>query len=197
MFHFSPFKSAQFPLLALLWMALLSLPATVSAGAANEAGEYYHPQVQQVLEASQPPEGLVFDIETLDPQALQELTPFIVRQIKAIKAQFPDVDIAVVSHGVEEVALTKTAQTQFSGLHTMFDQLVQQQDVSLHVCGAVAGLTQLTQEDFSDFVSYSDSGMAQINDYKALGYQVIAIKQLNKQQRDELFKTPEKYFKAR
>jgi intracellular sulfur oxidation DsrE/DsrF family protein len=155
--------------------------------------EENHPQVQMILDSSIAPEGVVFEIETLDAVALQNLTPFVLQQINLIKAVFPEVDIAVVSHGVEEFALLKQSQSQFAGLHQLLNDLVAQKGVSVHVCGAVAGLKALAQEDFPDFVSFSASGMAQVNDYKALGYTIVNIQTLAPQQRKQLFEQPEQF----
>lgn len=168
---------------AFLWGGMLGLV---------QAMPPVHPDVKTMLESSEPPEGVVFDIETLDENALTELAPYVREQIRLVKQRYPDVDIAVVSHGAEEFALQKGAAKQHADLHSMFSQL-SGQDVSIHVCGAVGGLKKLTQEDFPEFVSYSESGMAQINDYKALDYTIIGIKQLNDKQRKDLFEHSEKY----
>lgn len=154
-----------------------------------------HPQVQKILQQTEPPEGVVFDIETLDSNALDSMAPYVTQQIELIRQRYPEVDIAVVSHGAEEFALQKQAQSENADLHTMFNQLVTEQSVSIHVCGAVGGLKNLTREDFPEFVSYSDSGMAQLNDYKALGYQVVVIKQLSDKERKNLFEAPEEFIK--
>ena len=157
------------------------------------AAEKIHPDVKALIALNIEPEGVVFDVETLDEHALTKLAEYIKRQVAEVKKAFPEVDIAVVSHGVEEYALQTANQEKQSNLHNVFSGLVKNQDVSVHVCGAVAGLKNLSQEDFPDYVSYSASGMAQINDYKALGYQIIVIKQLNDQQRKDLFKKPQNY----
>lgn len=154
-----------------------------------------HPQIEQIIQSNTEPEGVVFEIETLDSQALEILTDYVISQIKLIKRVYPAVDVAVVSHGAEEFVLQKTASSEYADVHNLFNNLVSKQGVSVHVCGAVGGLKQLTQEDFPDFVNYSASGLAQVNDYKALGYSVIVIKELNKQQRKQLFETPERYIK--
>ena len=151
-----------------------------------------HPEVKAMLDNPEPPEGVVFDIETLDENALKELAPYVREQIKLVKQKYPDVDIAVVSHGAEEFALQKGAAKENADLHSMFSQL-SGEDISIHVCGAVGGLKKLTKEDFPEFVSYSESGLAQINDYKALDYTVIGIKQLNDKQRKDLFEHSDKY----
>ncbi len=152
-----------------------------------------HPQVEQLIQSEIEPEGVVFDIETLDPQALQTLTDYVLSQVELVKKAYPTVDIAIVSHGAEEFALQKSAKDKNMDIHNVFNQLVSDKGVSVHVCGAVGGLKQLTQEDFPDFVSYSASGMAQINDYKALGYTVVVIQELSSEERKELFEKPEKY----
>lgn len=178
-------QSFQFILLALL---LTFISVSVQADASN-----IHPHVQKILDQTDVPEGVVFDIETLDSEALNSLAPYVIQQIELIRKRYPDVDIAVVTHGAEEFALQKQAQSQNADLHAMFNQLVTDQSVSVHVCGAVGGLKNLTREDFPEFVSYSDSGMAQLNDYKALGYQVVVIKQLSEKERKALFETPKKF----
>lgn len=154
-----------------------------------------HPKVAEIVAANIAPEGVVFDIETLEQGALAELSDYIKWQIKTLKQAYPNVDIAVVSHGIEEYALQTSNQSKHEKLHSLFANLVEKDEVSVHVCGAVAGLKNLTQEDFPEFVSYSDSGMAQINDYKALGYQVIVIKQLTDVERKKMFAEPKTFLK--
>jgi len=154
-----------------------------------------HPQVAKLLQANTEPDGVVFDIETLDKNALKPLTTYVITQVELLKKAFPNVDIAMVSHGAEEFSLQTTAKNTYSGTHNLLSELASESGVSVHVCGAVGALKQLTQEDFPDFVSYSASGLAQINDYKALGYSVIVIKQLNNTQRKALFDRPDKFIK--
>ena len=144
-------------------------------------------QIESLLSASETPEGVVFDIETMDPLALQKITPYLLEQVKRVKAAYPESHIAVVSHGVEEYALTSKANVEFSSMHSLLNKMVLEQEVSLHVCGAVAGLKGLEREDFPGFVSFSASGQAQLNDYKALDYVVIVVEVLKDHQRKQLF----------
>lgn len=192
-------KLVSFLLFAvLLLVSVIGQSQTLrSAQQTNPSAKYtfpdIHPQVAGLINAKAEPEGVVFDIETLDPNALEHLTAYVVKQVRLVKEVYPDVDVAIVSHGSEEFALQKSAKADNLGLHSVFKQLVAAEQVSVHVCGAVGGLKQLSQEDFPDFVSYSASGMAQINDYKSLGYAVVVIEQLNAEQRKQLFEHPEKY----
>lgn len=175
------------------YFVLVSCLLSFMGVSAHAQSSNIHPQVQNILKQAQAPEGVVFDIETLDSGALKSMAPYVTQQIKLIRERYPEVDIAVVSHGAEEFALQKQAQSQNADLHAMFNQLVTEQSVSIHVCGAVGGLKNLTREDFPEFVSYSDSGMAQLNDYKALGYQVVVIKQLTEKERKALFDSPKEF----
>lgn len=160
-----------------------------------QAGSALTSQVDLILQAKEAPEGIVFDVETLEPNALQTLMPEIQKSVMRLKGAYPEVDIAVVTHGVEEFALQTSQATHHQGLHANLVQMVENSGISVHVCGAVAGLNNLTSEDFPEFVDYSESGMAQINDYKALGYQVIKVKTLTKTQRNKLFDTPFEFIK--
>lgn len=151
-------------------------------------------QVTNLLALAEP-EGVVFDIETLEADALSRLMPDVVKQIQRIKSKYPEMDIAVVTHGAEEFALQASAQAENAELHQQLDQLVAESGISVHVCGAVAGLKKVSQEDFPEFVSYSESGLAQLNDYKALDYSVITVNSLNDKQRKQLFESPFEFIK--
>lgn len=157
------------------------------------SSEQTHPDVERLINSGQEPEGIVFEIETLDANALVEQVSYIKSLVEKVKKRYPEVDVAVVSHGTEEYALQKSESNKNAELHNVFNQMVNQSDVSVHVCGAIAGLNKLSQEDFPEFVSYSESGLAQINDYKALDYEIIVIKQLTSKQRKALFEQPEKF----
>ncbi|QCU91143.1 DsrE family protein [Thiomicrorhabdus sediminis] len=180
----------------IVWLvsAIFSLALAESQSTHHEMG--VHPQVEALLQGEDIPDGIVFDIETLDKNALSGLAGYVSFQVKRLKQTFPDVDIAIVSHGVEEFALQKQAQQQYSKLHSNFSKLVDSEGVSVHVCGAVAGLGKLSKEDFPEFVSFSDSGMAQLNDYKAIGYRVITIHSLTDPERKSLFESPQEYLPA-
>ncbi|WP_029407689.1 DsrE family protein [Thiomicrorhabdus sp. Milos-T2] len=181
-------------IIATFALALMVVSVNCKAEQTDKSLPKMAPEVQQILALNEEPDGIVFDIETLDVNALPEYAPFVRDQIMLIRQKFPNVDIAVVTHGAEEFALQKQAKGQ-QKLHNLFNQLVQEEEVSIHVCGAVAGLKKLSQEDFPDFVSFSASGMAQLNDYIAIGYTVVPIRQLNKQERKDLFEQPKDYLR--
>lgn len=178
---------------AILAVILLSLWLHSPSWAQESSKPSTHPIVAELIEQSEPPFGVVFDIETLEHRALTEVLPFVRQQIKRLRQRFPQLDIAIVTHGTEQFALQNSASKDNQALHQTFNRLVANDAINVHVCGAVAGLKELTREDFVDFVDVSASGMAQINDYKALDYTVVPIKQLNSQQRKALFEQPQQF----
>ncbi len=54
------------------------------------------------------PFGVVFEIVEHDENALQWAIPAIDRYVRQLRKRFPDIGLAVVSHGREEFALMKS-----------------------------------------------------------------------------------------
>ena len=48
-------------------------------------------------------------------------------------------------------------------------------DITVHVCGTHASWRGKVDEDFPDYVDVAVSGPAQINDYQALGYELVVL----------------------
>lgn len=150
-------------MLALCWAGLTSAYAI--------EGER---QIDQILARDQPPPGVLFETVTGDDDALETLLPRIQAWVERLNARFPDLPIAVVTHGREQFALEKTQQGVQAKVHSI-TRALGEQDVSLHVCGAYAGWDGLTREDFPDYVDFAASGPAQVNDYLALDYVLIKL----------------------
>lgn len=149
---------------ALLWLlaAAFALPALADTG------------VDQLLAAEQAPEGVVIEIVEGDEDALGPLLPKIRTSISKLRERFPDLEIAVVSHGGEQFALQERYGEEYANIHAGVQSLVADA-VPVHVCGAHAGWYGITPEDFPDYVDVSPSGPAQINQYRALGYVLVKI----------------------
>ncbi len=149
----------------LLFIALLVLQA--SAVAASE--------VEALLAAGEAPSGVVFEIVSGDADTLGRLLPGVRSDIERLRAAFPGLPVAVVSHGEEQFALTRKHKTKEPELHAIAEEMVTGENVDLHVCGAHAGWFGLDPGDFPDYVDVSASGPAQINDYRALDYVLITL----------------------
>ena len=131
--------------------------------------------VEKLLAASEAPAGVVFEIVSGDDDILRTLLPEVRSDIERLRARFPGLPVAVVSHGREQFALTRKNSEDATELHAIARKMVTEEDVSLHVCGTYASWFDVAPEEFPDYVNVSATGPAQINDYRALDYVVITL----------------------
>lgn len=132
-------------------------------------------QIENILSQDQAPAGIVFEIVTGSSNSLKWALPKTQKIIKKIRNRFPKLDVAIVTHGSEQFALTSSNNKKFKKVHSLTQQLVQKENVPLHVCGTYAGWNGVTEEEFPDYVDVAATGPATINDYIALGYILIKI----------------------
>ena len=156
---------------SLLFSFLISFFA-VTAQANDQA-------VQDVLNMKEEPDGVVFEIATGREAGLKWALPQVKDYIKQLRKRFPDMHIAVVTHGREQFSLQKDKKKKNAKVHSLTQQLVAD-GVALHVCGTHAEWRGITEEDFPDYVDVSATGPAQINDYKSLGYILIEVERSRK-----------------
>ena len=121
------------------------------------------------------PAGVVFEIIAGSISMLDDSLPRLRRDIERLRERFPDLPVAIVSHGREQFALTRANRSEHSVAHDLVQQLVDEERVDVHVCGTHAGWFDIEPEDFPDYVDVSATGPAQINDYLALDYELIVI----------------------
>ncbi|WP_044409117.1 DsrE family protein [Thiomicrospira microaerophila] len=146
-----------------------------------------HPDVQRMLAQDRMPSGVVIEVESLSKGAMTDNATFIQAQVDALKQRFPDLDVVIVSHGRELIELAKPKDNQpASTILSTFENMSNRQGVTVHVCAVVAGWEGKTDQDFAGFVDVSASGEAQINDYRALGYEVVIIERLSDEARKSL-----------
>lgn len=150
-------------------LLLAGLLAAVTAPAlANES------DLQRLLAQDTPPEGVVFEIVTDDEDGLEWALPRVRQAIERLRQRFPDLPVAVVTHGEEMFGLETSVRDSYTEVHQTVRSLLAE-DVTVHACGTFAGWRGLAEEHFPDYVDLSASGPAQINDYLALGYARIVI----------------------
>lgn len=128
--------------------------------------------VKDVLALAAEPAGVVFEILAPNELSWQRMQPELLQAISDIRERFPEIDIAVVSHGNEQFALTRKNADLYPELHQSVLSLGEQ-GVDIHVCGTYASWRDIKPEAFPDYVDVSASGPAQINDYKSLGYILV------------------------
>lgn len=126
--------------------------------------------LNEILERSTPPAGVVFELVESDRTALEHLIPQVTRHVETLRERFPGLPIAVVSHGNEQFALERERAEEYSPLHREVERLTGEGEVPVHVCGAYAQMHGVDEEDFPDYVDVAPSGPAQIRNYEELGY---------------------------
>ena len=89
--------------------------------------------------------------------------------IQTLRKKFPQLPIALVSHGQEQFSLLSQHETKYAKTHSLTRQLVVD-DVEVHVCGTHASWYSFSEEDYPDFLDVAPAAPAQINDYIKLGY---------------------------
>jgi len=156
-------------LLRNLWVLVFSLVLGVTSLAqANED------KVNQVLAMETAPEGVVFEVVSGNKDYLKSaLDRFEVYQ-KQLKEKFPEIELAIVSHGREQFSLTKQNQMTFKGTHEQV-QRITDSDVPVHICETHASWYDISAEDFPDYVSVSAQAPQQIRDYQELGFLLIVL----------------------
>lgn len=135
------------------------------------------PEVERLLAAESAPSGVVFEVIEGDEDALDRVLPAAKQHAARLRERFPGLPVAVVTHGQEQFALlSNEASGSLASIHAEARTLGDA-DIGLHVCGAHAGWYGHGPEDFPDYVDVAASGPALINDYRALGYEVIRLRQ--------------------
>lgn len=130
--------------------------------------------IDSILAKEQSPAGIVFEIVSGEEGLLEELLPAVNADIKRLRLRFPDIAIAIVTHGTEQFDLTIDKKKN-SKAHSLVERLVKSNEVDVHVCGTHAEWYGVMPEDFPDYVNVSAEGPAQINDYQELGYILIEL----------------------
>ena len=149
------------PLLKLLIITLSLLNATTA----------WSNDIESILKDKQAPEGIVFEIVSAEAGLLSKLLPTLKQDIIRLRKRFPDIPVAIVTHGTEQFDLTTDNKKTASIAHNLVEELVKSNDVDVHVCGTHAGWSDVMPEDFPDYVDVSPAGPTQINDYQELGYE--------------------------
>lgn len=135
-----------------------------------------HPvTLDEILSQKEEPAGVIIEIVTGKSNGLDWALPRAQQYIGKLKKRFPEMPVAIVTHGREQFALAKDKQKKNSKVHTL-TQALKKDGVNLHVCGTYAGWKGLSEEDFPEYVNVAAEGPAQINDYKAVGFLHLVIK---------------------
>lgn len=131
--------------------------------------------LQEILAASKAPTGVVFEIASGDDEALNWAIPLVRSYSKRLRSRFPEIKLAIVSHGDELFQLTENGRRSYPDTHKQVQSLIKNQDVEVHVCGNTAASAGVDEDKFVDFVDVATTGPAQMSAYKRAGYEVLFI----------------------
>ena len=139
-----------------------------------QASSYSHPTITRLLQADEQPDGVVFELLSWDDATWSWAAPMIADLRDQLKKKYPDVDVAIVSHGGEQFQLTKeSAKQQPQAIATLQD--LTDEGVNLHVCGTHSSWQDVPDTAYIDIVDVAPSAPAQVNDYIKLGYTHILL----------------------
>ena len=130
--------------------------------------------VETLLAAEEAPDGVVFEIASGEKGLLSRLLPAVKADIKKLRERFPELPVAIVTHGKEQFDLLTENRDTETAAHTLAKELVNADEVNLHVCNVHAGWRNKSPEDFPDYVNVAATGPAQVRTYIDMGYVVIS-----------------------
>lgn len=134
-------------------------------------------EVERLLASDTAPAGVVFEVVEEDDDALAWALPEVNRLAERLRAHFPGLPVAVVTHGLEQFGLLSIESSgSLAVVHDEARSLTESQ-IDLHACGVHASWYGHGPEDFPDYVDLAASGPALLNDYRSLGYDVIRLEQ--------------------
>jgi intracellular sulfur oxidation DsrE/DsrF family protein len=132
-------------------------------------------EIDALLARQTPPEGVVFEIVSSNEDTLEWAIPVVQRYSQQLRERFPGINLAVVSHGMEQFALTRESSKEYAEVHKGVESLVKT-DVPVHVCSTFAGWHGVKDEDFAEFVDVAPTGPSQIQLYEHEGYITVRVR---------------------
>jgi len=136
--------------------------------------------IDKILNQKEAPDGIVFEVIGSDEDYLSDAIERIQQYQKRLQIKFPKLDIAVVSHGSEQFALTKNYAAKNAlknkETHKNIKRLIDS-DVPVYICETHASWRDVQASDFPSYITIAAQGPAQIKQYQELGYRLIVIEE--------------------
>ncbi len=130
--------------------------------------------VAKLLTETEAPKGVVFEVVGSNGSYLTKALDKIQKYKEQLQKKFPDLDIAVVSHGSEQFALTRDNAKKYKKAHDGVKRLVAS-DVPVYICETHASWRGVTAKEFPDYINVASQGPVQIKQYQELGYTLVVI----------------------
>lgn len=139
-----------------------------------QAADSGNPRLAQLLAIGQPPAGVVFEIVAWEDNTWDWAAPMLRDYADRLRARYPRLELALVSHGAELFDLARQSALQDEPGILELGRL-SAEGVEIHVCGEYAKWKRLGPQDFLDFVDVAASGSALLADYIELGFERIRL----------------------
>ncbi len=133
-------------------------------------------EINDILELKQAPFGVVFEVVEGDDDALEWAMPAISQYVKKLRGRFPDIGLAVVSHGSEQFGLMTSEKEELPEVHKAVQSLLAD-DVPVSVCGTHASWRGRDANDFPDYVRVVPAGPTEIENYEEMGYILVLVEE--------------------
>ena len=150
---------------------LLALALFVGFSANLSANE---DQVKKLLAQKTAPVGVVFEVVSWEEDYLKTALDAIEGYQKQLKAKFPDIKLAIVTHGNEQFSLTEANKKKYKDTHKQV-QRITETEVPVLICAAHAGMRAVDVKAFPKYVSISARAPEEIANYQSLGYVLIIL----------------------
>ncbi|MGD8742057.1 MAG: hypothetical protein PVH46_01410 [Granulosicoccaceae bacterium] len=129
--------------------------------------------IQQILSRDKAPVGVVFEIASTDKDFLTRVLPVISNHASHLRRRFPDIKLAIVSHGLEQFSLTKDEAGQ--GIQKKVARLVREHDIPLHVCATFASAHGVDRDAFIAVVNVVQAAATRVDRYEDEGYERVFL----------------------
>lgn len=130
--------------------------------------------LESLLAQRTAPPGVVFEIVDSEPNALDVALPWVKQASQKLKARFPSLPMALVTHGQEMFALQSSKRVNAPAVHQIAE-LLSKDGIPVHVCETFAGWRGVGAENFPSYIDVAPAGPTQIRNYEALDYVRIVV----------------------
>ena len=155
-----------------LLIALLALLVTGISASEDDPERY---AINQIIKAQKAPAGVIFAVREYEEDALIWVLPRVERYIQEIRSSYPEISIAMMSHGDELTSLSHSKLADYHSMHQLLKKLVVEQQLRFHICGTMAEMSGLSADDFPEYVDVVPFGPSQVEDYLSLGYVLVDL----------------------
>ena len=140
----------------------------------TQAANYSNSEVDRIVSSGEQPEGVVFELAAWGDDSWDWAAPMLQQLVGQLRNAYPDLEIALVSHGFELFDLSYRSGKGDSSSIRLLETIVED-GVDIHVCGNFAATRFYETEDFFAFVDVAASGPAQLQDYVKLGFTLVVL----------------------